>query len=60
MSLCLISYEALLAASAGLELFKEVVTLVVNKDESREVLYRDLPYCLHAKLRILNTLDALY
>ena len=53
--------QGLLATSATwFDLLEEVVTLVVNKNECREVFYRDLPYCLHAKLRILNTLDALY
>ena len=40
----------------GLE---EVVTLVVNEDECREVLDLDLPDCLHSKLRVLYALDAL-
>ena len=50
----------LLAVRApGLQLLEEVVALVVNEDESREVLNSDLPDSLHAKLRILYTLDAL-
>ena len=42
-----------------LELLEEIVALVVNEDECREVLNGDLPYCLHAQLRIFHTLDAL-
>ena len=41
------------------ELLEEVVALVVHEDECREVLYADLPDCLHAELRILDALDAL-
>ena len=41
------------------ELLEEVVTLVVNEDECREVLDADLPDCFHTKLRVLYTLDAL-
>ena len=41
------------------ELLEEVVALVVNEDECREVLNTDLPDSLHSELRILNALDAL-
>jgi len=41
------------------ELLEEVVTLVVNEDECREVLDADLPDSLHSKFRILYALDAL-
>ena len=41
------------------ELLEEVVTLVVHKDECREVLYADLPDSLHTEFRILYALDAL-
>jgi hypothetical protein len=40
----------------GLE---EVVALVINEDECGEVLYLNLPYCLHAELWIFYALDAL-
>lgn len=42
-----------------LQLLKEVVALVIDQDERREILYCNLPDCLHAELRILNALDAL-
>ena len=42
-----------------LQLFEEVVALVVYEDECGEILNGDLPYCLHAQLRIFHTLDAL-
>ena len=41
------------------ELLEEVVALVINEDECREVLNADLPDCLHSKLRVLYTLDTL-
>ena len=46
----------------GTDLFEDlngIFALVVHENECREVLYGDLPYCLHAQLRILYTLDAL-
>ena len=49
----------LLAASTRLQLLEEVVALVVNENECGEVFYGNLPYRLHAQLRILNALDAL-
>ena len=49
----------LLARHPRLELLEEVVALVVNEDESREVFNCNLPDSLHAKLRIFYTLDAL-
>ena len=52
-------FHTLLARSPRLELLEEVVTLIVNEDESREVFNSDLPDSLHAQLRILYTLDAL-
>ena len=54
-----ILFLAFLARSPRLELLEEVVALVVNEDESREVFNCDLPDSLHAKLRIFYTLDAL-
>ena len=42
-----------------LYLCEEVVALVVNENEGREVLYLYLPYGLHAKLWILDTLNRL-
>jgi len=41
------------------ELLEEVVALVINEDECREVLDMDLPYRFHSELRIFNALDAL-
>ena len=41
------------------ELLEEVVTLVINEDECREVLDADLPDSLHSELRVLYALDAL-
>ena len=41
------------------EFLEEVVTLVVNEDECREVLNLDLPDCLHTEFRVLHALDAL-
>ncbi len=41
------------------KLFEEVITLVINEDERREVLNADLPDRLHPKIRILNAFDAL-
>ena len=52
-------FHTLLARSPRLELLEEVVTLIVNEDECREVFNRNLPDSLHAQLRILYTLDAL-
>ena len=46
-----------LTSLAGLQLLEEVVTLIVYKDEGREVLNFDLPDGLHAKLGILNALN---
>ena len=42
------------------ELLEEVIALVIDEDEGREVLYTDLPDGLHAKLRVLNAFDAPY
>ena len=54
-----LSFTSLLATAARLQLLEEVVALVVNKDECREVLNGNLPDGFHAKFRILNALDAL-
>ena len=51
--------ELLAVRAPGLQLLEEVIALVINEDESWEVLNSDLPDSLHAKLRILYTLDAL-
>ena len=57
-------WESLLlaaAASPRLQLFEEVMTLVVDEDEGREVLNGNLPNSFHTQLWILyalNTLDA--
>ena len=42
-----------------LELLKEIITLVIHEDESREILYTDFPYSLHTKLWIFHAFDAL-
>ena len=42
-----------------LELLKEIITLIIYEDESREVLYANLPYSLHTKLWIFHAFDAL-
>ena len=53
-------YVYLLAVrTPRLQLLEEVIALVVDEDEGWEVLYGNLPDGLHAKLRILYTLDAL-
>ena len=39
------------------DLGEEVVALVVDHDEGREVLHLDLPHRLHAQLRVLQHLD---
>ena len=51
----------LLAATrtAWLNLLEEVIALIINEDECREVLYFNLPDSLHTELGILNALDAL-
>ena len=40
-------------------MLEEVVALVINKDECREVLYPDFPYGFHAEFWIFHALDAL-
>ena len=40
-------------------MLKEVVALIINEDECREVLYAYLPDSFHSKLRILYAFDAL-
>ena len=50
----------LFTACPGLQLFKEVVSLVVNKDEGREVLDGNLPDGFHTEFGILNAFDARY
>ena len=45
------------ATLARLELFKEVISLIVHQNESREVLNLNLPDSLHAKFGILNALN---
>ena len=47
------------AGTAGLDLFEEIVALVVNKDECREILYVDFPDGLHSEFRIFYAFDAL-
>ena len=42
------------------ELREEIVAFVVNKYESREILYSDFPNSLHAYLGKLYALNALY
>ena len=50
---------ALLARSPRLQLFEEVVALVIYEDECREVFYCNLPDSLHTELGVLYALDAL-
>ena len=50
----------LFTACPGLQLLEKVVSLVVNKDEGREVLDGNLPDCLHTQFGILNAFDARY
>ena len=57
--MCVCMPQQLVAAVARLELFKEVVALVVYEDKCREVLNGNLPNSLHTELGILNTLNAL-
>ena len=47
------------ASFAWLELFEEVVALVIHKDECREVFHFNLPDGLHAKFWIFYTFNAL-
>ena len=42
-----------------LELLKEIITLVIHKNEGREILYADFPYSLHTELWIFHAFDAL-
>ncbi len=44
---------------SSLELLEEVVALVINEDECREVFNMNLPDRFHAEFWIFNTLDAL-
>ena len=54
------SYGVLLAVRAPrLQLLEEVVALIVNEDERREVLNGNLPDSLHAEFGIFYALDAL-
>ena len=39
------------------QLLEEVVALVIDKDEGREILNGDLPDRLHSEFGIFNTLD---
>ena len=57
-ALCIMNY-ALFKRTARLDLLEEVVALVINEDEGREVFYFNLPYGLHAEFGILNALNAL-
>ena len=50
---------ALFKRTARLDLLEEVVALVINEDEGREVFYFNLPDGLHAEFGILNALNAL-
>ena len=48
-----------LAAATRLYLLEEIVALVIDEDECREVLDLNFPNGLHAKFGILHTFDAL-
>ena len=45
--------------TAWLNLLEEVIALVINEDECREVLNLDFPDSLHTKFGVLNALNAL-
>ena len=47
------------AARPRLQLFEEVMTLIVNEDEGWEVLNGNLPNGFHTQFRILYALDTL-
>src|SRR5712672_1722163 len=47
------------ACSSQIQFLEEIVALVVDHDEGREILHLDLPDRLHAKLGILHRLDLL-
>ena len=47
------------ARATWLNLLEEVIALVINEDECREVLDFNLPYCLHAQFGVFYALNAL-
>ena len=47
------------ATATWFDLLEEVITLIINEDECREVLNLNLPNSFHAKLGILDTLNTL-
>ena len=47
------------ASGAGLELFEEVVSLVIHENEGGEVLHLYLPNGLHAEFGVFNTFNRL-
>lgn len=53
-------YESdLFARTTWFQLFEKVVTLVIYQDKCREILYTNLPHCLHAQFGILHALNIL-
>ena len=59
VNISVVLFLALLAWSPGLQLLEEVVALVIDEDERREVLHADLPDGFHSEVWIFNALDAL-
>ena len=54
-----ITCYSFVATATWLNLFEEVVALVINEDECGEVLNLNLPYSLHAQFWVFYTLNAL-
>lgn len=59
LDLKLSSARFLFTALPRFQLLEEVMTLIVDKDECREVLHSDLPDCFHAEFRVCYALNAL-
>ena len=51
--------KSLLSTNELFELREEVVALVINEDEGREVFYTYFPYGFHAEFWVFHTLDTL-
>ena len=48
-----------MAASAGLELLEEVISLVIYENKGGEIFHRNFPNGFHTQLGILYALNAL-
>ena len=60
LNLLSVQFLFLLAGAAFLfDLSEEVVTLIIDEDKCREVLYFNFPDSFHTQFRILYTLNAL-